>query len=663
MRFFLIIIAVVYLLTFTVSFSDDGDDEDIRFELEEIVVTGVMIEDPIKAVPRNVTVITRFDIEQAPSKNIIDLLSREANVNLRSLFGHDKRSGVDIRGMGDTSSSNVIVMVDGIRLNAPDLAGPDLSAIPLDQIERIEIVRGAGSVLYGDGAVGGVINIITKKREGKTETDISTSYGSYNTLTVDTLFRKKEENIGFGLTAGYYSSEGYRDNGFYKRKDASVTVDYDLTETTSLSFTLTPHTDSYGLPGTVSKEDVSSREQRVMTDRPDDSGENTDMRFLGGLETYLGDFGLLQAKAGYHFRDDFYVMGYSPLLTREEQTDHIDEDTLDVNVKLSAEYELFKQLQKLQGGIDYSTTLYKRVELSKDERKNSSIHNLGAFLMNQLSPIQNLTLNLGYRLNMFQGDFRVDQYKDAESIWEDGEPYQNLWINHAFDAGLVYSLTQYVTFYASFATSFRIPNVDELAVSDSDLHPQEGNHWEAGSRISVGDFAELSLTFFLMQIKDEIYYGEDPETGTPVNRNYEDKTNRIGIETDVKLYPFDFLYIWGNYTFMDARFENRWTLVPLVPMHKASFGLEWQISDAFLLAISGSYVGERFDGNDETNTLYAMLPSYTVIDSKLSYQHEDLTLFIGMNNIFDELYSTAAYGESYYPMPTRNFYGGAELEF
>jgi iron complex outermembrane receptor protein len=98
-------------------------EEMTRFELEEIVVTATRIEEPIQNVPRNVTVITSEDIEQASSNNVVDLLARETNLNLLSLFGNDKGAVVDIRGMGQTSGSNVVVMVDGFRLNPPDMAG------------------------------------------------------------------------------------------------------------------------------------------------------------------------------------------------------------------------------------------------------------------------------------------------------------------------------------------------------------------------------------------------------------------------------------------------------------------------------------------------------------------------------------------------------------
>ena len=116
-----------------------------------IVVTGVRPR-PLASVPRSVTVIGADDIAASPATGLADLLAAEANLNLRSVTGNDKFAGVDIRGMGDTWVSNVLVLVDGVRLNPPDLAGPDLASVSLQQVERIEIVRGANAVRYGGGA-------------------------------------------------------------------------------------------------------------------------------------------------------------------------------------------------------------------------------------------------------------------------------------------------------------------------------------------------------------------------------------------------------------------------------------------------------------------------------------------------------------------------------
>ena len=123
-------------------------DGEKRFELEEIVVSANRAGEAIENIAKNATVITSEDIQQSTAKNIADLLSRETSLNLRSVTGNEGKSGVDIRGMGDTYVSNVIVMVDGFRLNATDMSGADLLSVPLGQVERIEIVRGGGAVLY-----------------------------------------------------------------------------------------------------------------------------------------------------------------------------------------------------------------------------------------------------------------------------------------------------------------------------------------------------------------------------------------------------------------------------------------------------------------------------------------------------------------------------------
>ncbi|MBU2429100.1 MAG: Plug domain-containing protein, partial [Proteobacteria bacterium] len=127
-----------------------------RLELEDVVVTATRTSRASKTVPKNITVISAEDIANSTTVNIVDLLGREANLNIRSTTGNEGKSGIDIRGMGDTYVSNVIVMVDGFRLNSSDMAGPDFLSVPLEEIEKIEIVRGGSAVLYGDGAVGGV---------------------------------------------------------------------------------------------------------------------------------------------------------------------------------------------------------------------------------------------------------------------------------------------------------------------------------------------------------------------------------------------------------------------------------------------------------------------------------------------------------------------------
>jgi iron complex outermembrane receptor protein len=636
-----------------------------RFELEEIIVTASRIEEPIKNVPRNVTVITSEDIEQAPSNNIVELIARESGINLRSFFGNDKQAVIDIRGMGDTAPSNVIVMVDGVRLNSPDLTGADFSSISLDQVERIEIVRGAGSVIYGDGAVGGVINIITKEGQKEPEVRLYSSYGSYTTFDGRACYRGMINNLNLAAIGDYYDSDGYRENGYFRKKDASVKTGFDLSDYLSLTVAGSFHQDEYGLPGPVSKENKDLRENRVTTDRPDDYGETTDWRVVGGLEIELGSWGTLGAKRGYRFRDNSYIIGYSPLISEEDQTDTINENTKSLILGYSKEYSAFGLLHGFQCGVDYYATEYVREERSRDQRKNSETKPIGGFVSNDWRLTEGLLFQWGYRYNEYRGRFREDLRRSFDGVtrWVNGDVTEKKLTQNVYDVGLVYTYRPETTLFVSYATSFRIPNVDEFARADESLEPQQGRHTEIGGRSRIGELMECSVTPFQAEIEDEIYFGEDPHTGESFNRNYEEKTIRRGVETEVRIYPADSIYLWGNYTYTEAKFEVKETFVPLVPRHKASVGVEWNILEPLVLSLTGTFVGSRFDGNDENNNRYEKLDGYTVLDGKLTFAHRGFKLFIGVNNILDELYSTTAYSESYYPMPTRNIYGGLEWRF
>jgi iron complex outermembrane receptor protein len=634
-----------------------------RFELEEVVVTATPSEEPIRKIPRNVTVITSQDIEQAPSNNVVDLLAREADVNLQSYFGTDKRAGVDIRGMGQTLVTNVIVMVDGFRLNPPDLGDAGFTSVPLDQIERIEIVRGAASVVYGDGAVGGVINIITKKGEKEPEARLYSSYGSYDTFDERASYRGQVENFDFNINGTYYDSDGYRDNGFLDKKDAAGRFGYDLTDYTRLSLSAAYHEDEYGLPGSVSIEDIDSRRRRNDTDQPDDSGEVKDSRVMGGMETDLGRWGIFKVDGAYRLRDDDYIAGFSPGKSRQEQTSKIDEDTKSLDASYVKEYEVAGLEHNFRAGLDYYQTDYISERPDERMRKNADVNSLGLFFTNQFALTGDLRLDLGYRWNTYRGTYREDELETIDSVdlWINRDKSDEIWHNNAYDVGLVYSLTEDTSLFASYATSFRIPNVDELArpPEDDDLKPQEGDHVEIGARHRIKGFAELSLTLFDIRIKDEIFFDGDRQ----VNRNFEEKTKRRGVEAEVKVYPAECLYLWGNYTYMTATFEDSDHFVPLVPRHTASVGMEWRMVDPLLLAITGTLVGSKYDGNDLDNDRFQKIDAYAVFDIKLTYTYKGLRMFAGANNIFDELYSTLAFSERYFTMPTRNYYGGMEWVF
>lgn len=653
-------------------FATETPEQSLRFEMEEIVVTAARVKTRIKSTPKNITVITSDDIEQSTADNIVDLLGREANLNLRSFTGNEGKSGVDIRGMGDTYVSNVIVMVNGFRLNAPDLSGADFLSIPLGQVERIEIIRGGGAVLYGNGAVGGIINIITKKPEEKLTAKVSAGSGSFESYGTRAYIGGKTEQITWQLNSGYKDSKGYRDNGGLRKKDAALTLGYEMFDTSLVEMDLSLLESRIGLPGNISLEDIDDRDKRRMTSRPNDFSSTEDYRITGKIDLDT-DIGIFSFKGGYRDRNNSYIIGYNPLLSEKDQTDEILEDTID----LSFSYENSCSIKGLKikqiSGIDFYDTGYLRKD-KNNARKNGDSYTIEAFIHSSTKLKPNLSLTTGYRFSRFSGIFRDDSYDDffspvfpwpyLYSSWVPGVERKKHWDNHAYEVGMSWERFDPITVFASHSKSYRIPNVDEFAQSDSDLHPQTSLHYDAGFKSAIGDRVEFSLTGFLITTTDEIYYGEDPSTNTSVNRNYDQKTERKGIETEIKIYPFDWIYIWGNYSYTQAKFERSNAFIPLVPEHMGNFGVEWYPHDNLTIAFSGTMAGQRFDGNDQENIEdEQVLGSYQVYDAKITWKKDNFRVYAGVNNIFDTLYVTSSYSGSGYPMPTRSFNFGIEWTY
>jgi outer membrane receptor protein involved in Fe transport len=645
--------------------SDKVTEKRPRFELEEIVVTADREEKAIADIPRNVTVITADDIAQAPGNSVVDLLAREAGIVMRNMYGHDKNTGIDIRGMGAASSSNVIVMVDGFRLNSPDLAGPDFSTVDINQIERIEIIRGAGSVIYGNGAVGGVVNIISKKGELTPETVIYSSYGDYETYDSRLSTRGRIKALSYSLSGSYYETDGFRDNGNFRKKDGAIRLDYDPVDFLSFNLSAYSHKDHNGFPGST-----SGSGSRVETNTPNDFGDSRVDFYSGGFALDLGKWGKTSGSAGFRDRNNDYILGYSQLLSEDEQKNNISEDSNIFHLDHLLPWTMAGLDHSLQVGVDYYETDYVSTRITQDERKNGDVEENAWFAALDLSLPADFSIHTGYRRDRFDNKYRNDDYVDIispppppftllYSEWQNGTEEKTLWKNEAFDFGLVWHPWENTTFFASYAKSFRNPNIDELSLASADLHPQKGYHFDIGLKKSFGYFLETSITWFNIKVEDEIYY--DDAAG--LNSNYADDTKRRGVEIDLRLYPLDSVYIWGNYSYTHARFAGSDNRIPLVPLNSGTIGLEWQALDELLVAATGIFVGSCYDGNDQSNDRYDKIASYEVYDLKVTYTHDEIRLFAGVNNIFDEKYTTIAYSETYYPMPERNFYAGMEFIF
>ncbi len=633
------------------------------FQMEAVVVAASAEPESAQRVPRHTTVLTRKDIEQSGARTLAELLAGLPGVQVRPLFGHDKHAVVDLRGMGDTAPSNVLVMVDGLELNAPDLLGADVSLIDLESVERIEVIRGPGGVVHGDGAVGGVVNVVTRAGAGASRFSLESWTGSWDAAGAAATGSAGGADGGGSLTARMSGTQGYRDNGGVRRADVNGRADFALTDDLSVTVFAAAHGDRYGLPGPVSAARAGDREERKKTDRPDDRGEASDLRLAATAEYFAGA-GEWTLRSGLRVRDVSYVMGYTPLLSRAEQTDSIDQLTWDLRLQHGRDADLWGGGVRLSGGIDYRFTDYVRQERSKNNRENSQLHDVAGYGLARWE-LDQLAVRVGGRLNHRVGIFRTDSRKqfDAQYYWINGEERTERWTDSALELGAVWALYDEAALFADLATSFRTPNVDELALAAEDLKPQHGLHAEAGARGRLWEKVKYSLALYWSHTEDEIAYAENPETGEPQNLNYDEPARRWGAELSLAWRPCGFASLQADYSWTRARFTDSSVPVPLVAEHVVSLGVDVFPLESLTLSASGQWTGERPDGNDLEGGRYDALEPYATLDLQAQYVWRGLEVYARVNNVADALYSAVAYSESEYPMPGRNWSAGFRYEF
>ncbi|MGL5578450.1 MAG: TonB-dependent receptor plug domain-containing protein, partial [Fusobacteriaceae bacterium] len=181
--------------------------------LDDSIITETNFETNVLSVAKNVTVITAEEIQEKGAKTVADALKGVPNLKTSTLSGSDSK--FDLRGQGEAAFSNTIVLLDGIPLNSIDLSGYKTSQIPIENIERIEIIPSGGSVLYGDGAIGGIINIISKA-----PLDIE-NYGSVGLEYGSNNFLKSNLNFGTKLTDKTLLDLNYSSKNFDTFRDDS----------------------------------------------------------------------------------------------------------------------------------------------------------------------------------------------------------------------------------------------------------------------------------------------------------------------------------------------------------------------------------------------------------------------------------------------------------
>lgn len=220
---------ILALSALIITVSAMAQEEKFTVELEKTVVSAEKFETNVRETTKNVSVIEKEEIKKSGAKSLIDLFKTIPGVTVSE--GYTGNGIIDIRGQGAGVHSNVLVLLNGVSLNTIDLAGPDLSIIDVNNIERIEIIP-SGGVVYGDKAVGGVVNIITKSQGSS----IKLETGSFGYENFGANINEKIGDFSIHTDFSRALKDGYRENTNSKKENFGLGLAYDINESNKISF-------------------------------------------------------------------------------------------------------------------------------------------------------------------------------------------------------------------------------------------------------------------------------------------------------------------------------------------------------------------------------------------------------------------------------------------
>ena len=586
--------------------------------LKETVVTATRFAEPSQSLPFGVSVVTAEDIQASGASTINEALMRVLGVVGRQDFYGGGEYNLDLRGFGSTADNNQLVIVDGLRYSEADLGGTRLAGIPIESVERIEVLRGSGAVLYGEGATGGVIIVTTKAGTGKDRTNRASVYaaaGTYGLRDVRATATVAAGGFSLDVAGQKRDTDNHRDN-FRSETDAASVVGQWSNDWLRLGARFARDTLDTGLPGGLSATQFQAnpRQTTTPTDHANIRGERSSVFAEAQLGSWqiAADAGrreksLTSLNSGFAFDYDVEATNYS-LRARNEATVAGVKNLLIV-------------------GTDYDNWELKVLGLFGSTAEQSS----RAWYLKD-----DVTLSGGARLSAGLRSERI--VKNSTSALSGLADRVRAW-----ELGASYPVSKDLTVYGRAGSSFRLANVDEFSFTAPSvvLQPQTSKDIELGARWAYAG-GKLEARLSRSQLTNEIGFDPNaPGSFFGANVNF-DPTRRQGIEVDASHALTRTVGLRVNAAVRDATFRSgpyAGKDVPLVPSKSLAVRADWTPAAGHRVTGGVNWVSSQHSDYNNACTV----PAYTTADVRYAYQWQQVELSLGVANLFDRKYYTQAY--------------------
>jgi len=618
--------------------------------LTTVHVTGARFPSDAALPPVGATVITAEEIRSAGANDVNSAIRKIGGVYGRQGLTGSPDFSLDLRGFGSNSAQNMVILVDGVRLNENELTDTVLATIPVDTVERIEIVRGGSSVLYGEGATGGVINIITKRGADQGyHGSVVVEGGQRHQFDTRASLRHGEGPLSFDIAADRQGTHNDRANAAFRQKSVSGGVQW-AQDGTRVGLRVESARQDQRFPGSLTIEQFEQNPHQTNT--PTDFGTLALDRVVAFAEQRIGSVELA-AELSHREREVSSNYDFGGFIS--ESTYQSRQTQFSPRVRQITRSGAL--LNEVVAGIDLA-----RWERHSNFGSSASQDSKALYLRDELrfDGQHNARLALGARHEKFE-----KEEADITLGIPNGEQSQNAWtVEGSIDPLLG------VTVHAKAGQSYRIPNADEngFRASTGLLGPQTSRDLELG--VTVGDKArQVSARVFRHRLRDEIFFDPTITPLTPFGANTNlDPTRRQGIELDAAAdLPAD-LRLTGHVQHVQAEFTdgpNAGREMVLVPKNVLTARLAWLPGNGQSADVSVQYVSTQRYGSDFGNDCNARIPSYTTVDARYAVKVGRWEFAVNGLNLADREYFSQAFGcrSGIYPSDGRQVRLSARYDF
>lgn len=662
---------IIFLFVYVCVAEEKGSGTEV-YELGEVVVTA---KQETVNLATTVTEVDLEDIQEKGAQTVAEALELLPAVDVQK--GGKGQAFVSLRGF---DQRDVKVMIDGVPALETYFGTVDLSMLPIEAVSKITVTKGASSVLYGANTMGGVVNIITKKAGDKPFTELTTSFGDYNTRNVILNHGAQIDKFNYWLTYGYRDSDGYRlsndfdkNNGHtglgtefnedgnkrdlsnYIKRTLHAKVGFEPDEDTRLYLSFDYHNNERGIPTEYSRYWALSE------------WDQWHLNLTG--EKKINDILTVKARAFYIDHEDTLkdVSWDANHTTDKKWFETSSYDDYSAGGMINAFFD-FGKWSFLKLGTNYTKDNHKQQDYLDDDcwgvikgwdspgytpEEEYEAETYTIALEDEINPTERLSFVLGFSYDYFEPKKAYDQ-----PVPDDVDTFNP-------QVGMVFGLTPDTSLHASVGKKTRFPKLVELysdhAGGNPDLDPQEAIAYELGFSHDFSEIFKGSVAYFYNDIDDLIERVRDPVSGDNIYVNVSKATIQ-GVEVALDMNFSKSLQAHANYTYMstedetndDRELEGR-------PRHRINLDIRYRFPFGLSASVQASYTQRQYWEDSDYN--WKKLPDYFLLNARLAQDMSkvcgiDSELFIQGTNLTD-----IDYYEMNGPEPGFNFLAGFTVRY